>query len=127
MLNAVAVSYSGSKLDAETYFDNIFSEKQCNTSLLSEALKADVPDGHDDESTRDLKNPVSEFEVAAKLRSVANTAPGADRVEYAHLKKIDPAGKILTLIFNTCLGALDVPLQWKQAVTILIYKKDDPP
>ena len=54
------------------------------------------------------------------------TAPGADRVEYAHLKKIDPAGKILMLIFNTCLSVSDVPSQWKQAVTVLIYKKDDP-
>ena len=64
--------------------------------------------------------------MAAKLRSAANTAPGADRVEYAHLKKIDPFGKILTFIFNTCLRALNVPLQWKQVISVLIFKKDDP-
>ena len=85
LLNDAAVPYFGSKLDAETYFETIFAEKQCNTTLLSEALKADVPDDRDDDSTRDLKNPVSESEVAAKLRSAANTTPGADRVEYPHV------------------------------------------
>ena len=125
LLNDVSVSYSGSKLDAEIYFEAVFDEKHCNTNLLAEALRADVPNALDDDMTKDLKNEVTESEVAAKLRSASNTAPGADRVEYAHLKKIDPSGKILTLIFNTCLCALDVPLIWKQAVTILIYKKGD--
>ena len=100
-------------------------KKHCNTNLLAEALRADVPNAPDDDMTKDLKNEVTESEVAAKLRSASNTAPGADRVEYANLKKIDPSGKILTLIFNTCLRALDVPSIWKQAVTILIYKKGD--
>ena len=127
LLNDVSVSYSGSKLDAENYFETVFEEKHCNTNLLAEALRADVPNAPDDDITKDLKNEVTKSEVAAKLRSASNTAPGADRVEYAHLKKIDPLGKILTLtlIFNTCLHALDVPLIWKQAVTILIYKKCD--
>ena len=58
--------------------------------------------------------------------TIASFPNRADRVEYAHLKKVDPSGKILTLIFNTCLRALDVPLIWKQVVTILIYKKGDP-
>ena len=74
---------------------------------------------------KDLKNEVSESEVAAKLHSASNTAPGADRIEYAHLKKIDPSAKFLTLIFNVCLRVMDMPLPWKQAVTVLIYKKGE--
>ena len=61
------------------------SEKTCNTNLLNEGLRAEVPNA-DDENTRDLKNEVSESEVAAKLRSAANTAPVYNKVEYAHLE-----------------------------------------
>ena len=125
LLCDASIQYSGSIADAESYFEGVLSDKPCNASLLAEALKADVPNAVDHETTRDLKNAVTEAEVAAKLRSAANTAPGADRVEYAHLKRVDPSGKILTLIFNTCLRAQDVPAVWKEAVTVLIYKKGD--
>ena len=126
LLCDTAVQYSGSISDAESYFEAVLDEKTCNTSLLAEALRADVPNATDDERTADLKSEVSEAEVAAKLRSAANTAPGADRVEYAHLKRIDPSAKILAPIFNTCLRAQNVPDIWKRAVTVLIYKKGDP-
>ena len=126
LLCDTAVQYSGSDADVETYFEGVLSEKTCNSNLLNEALRADVPTAEDDESTRDLKNEVSESEVAAKLRSAANTAPGYDKVEYAHLKRIDPSVKILTPMFNRCIQAKDVPAIWKQAVTVLIYKKGDP-
>ena len=125
LLNDVSVSYTGTQIDAETYFEGVLSEKQCNTNLLSKALRAHVPNGVDEETTKNLKDTISESEVAAKLRSVANTAPGADQVEYAHLEKIDPSGKILTPVFNTCLRRKNVPPIWKEAVTILIYKKGD--
>ena len=68
---------------------------------------------------------MSTSEVAAKLRSAANTAPGFDKVEYAHLKRIDPPAKILTPMFNRCIQAQDVLAIWKQAVTVLIYKKGE--
>ena len=68
-MNYVSVMYSGNKIDAENYFEDVFAEKHCNTNILSEALKSDVSDALDDESTKDLKNEVSELEVAAKLRS----------------------------------------------------------
>ena len=126
LLCDTAVQYSGSDADVETYFEGVLSEKTCNSNLLNEALRADVLTAEDDDSTRDLKNEVSESEVAAKLRSAANTAPGYDKVEYAHLKRIDPSAKILTPMFNRCIQAKDVPAIWKQAVTVLIYKKGDP-
>jgi hypothetical protein len=68
---------------------------------------------------------LSESEVAAKLRLAANTSPGADRVEYAHLKRIDPSCKILSIIFNRCMKAKNVPVLWKEALTVLIYKNGD--
>ena len=60
--------------------------KHATPPLLAEALCADVLNANDDDRTANLKSEVSEAKVAVKLRCAANTAPGADRVEYAHLK-----------------------------------------
>ena len=119
------MSFSGSVADAETHFTEVLSEKQCNTNLLAESLSAHIPNVEDHEMARDLYANLSPTEVAMKLRSAANTSPGADKEEYAHLKKIDPSVRILTLIFNRCMQQKDVPSSWKEALTILIYKKGD--
>jgi hypothetical protein len=80
LLNNNTVSFSGSVADVETYFHEILDEKHCNVNLLHESLRQHVPSGEDHETTNDLYADVSESEVAAKLRSAANTSPGADRV-----------------------------------------------
>lgn len=54
---------------------------------------------------------------------MANSSPGKDCLEYRHLKAIDPAAKILNLIFARCLTEQDVPSIWKVVTTILIHKK----
>ena len=124
-MNNNTVSFSGSVADVETYFHEILDEKHCKVNLLHESLRQHVPSGEDHETTNDLYADLSESEVAAKLRSAANTSPGADHVEYAHLKRIDPSCKILSIIFNRCMKAKNVPVPWKEALTVLIYKKGD--
>ena len=69
-------------------------------TFLVEDLKMFVPSGEAHELTKELNSGLSTSELAAKLRFAANTCPGADCVEYAHLKKVDPKGNILALIFN---------------------------
>ena len=56
---------------------------------------------------------------------MSNSAPGKDKVEYRHLKLVDPGGSLLQLVFNRCLSEKKIPLIWKHATTILIYKKGD--
>ena len=56
LLNDAAVSYSGTKADAENYFEEVFSEKQCNANLLWEALRADVPNAVDDVTKKVVKD-----------------------------------------------------------------------
>ena len=68
---------------------------------------------------------ISKAEIAAKSQSAASTAPGADCCEYAHLKRVDPGGKILAVLFNRCQCEKNVPAAWKLATTVLIYKKGD--
>ncbi len=109
LLNDMFFSYYGLMANAKEYFDSVLSGKQCNTNLLCETLHAHVPNAVDEKTTKSLKDAILESKVAAKLRSASNTALGADRIENAHLEKIDPIGKILTLTFNTYLGAKNVP------------------
>ena len=108
----------------ETYFADVLPEKQCNTTLLAESVKQNEPSS-EDETRNDFFTNLSPSEVATKLGSTANTSPGADRVEYAYLKKIDPSVKILTLMFNRCMRQKDVPSPWKEALTMIIYKKGE--
>ena len=54
---------------------------------------------------------------------MSNSAPGKDRVEYRHLRQVDPECKALTCIFNKCLKQKQIPSIWKESTTILIYKK----
>ena len=66
---------------------------------------------------------MSNKEIKDKLKCMSNSAPGKDKVEYRHLKLVDPNCDILGLIFNKCLEEKKIPLSWKQSTTILIYKK----
>ena len=125
LLNDNHVQYSGTVEDATTYFTNVFEEKHANANVLGEGLNTYVKNAKDHELTEALYEDITKGEIAMKLRSAANTAPGADRCEYAHLKRVDPGGKILAVIFNCCQRQKDVPAAWKQATTVLIYKKGD--
>ncbi|CAB3991255.1 Hypothetical predicted protein [Paramuricea clavata] len=56
---------------------------------------------------------------------MSNFAPGKDRLEYRHLRLLDPKCKILAKMFRHCFDAKNVPAEWKTATTILIHKKED--
>ena len=125
LLSDNQVQYSGTVDAATQYFTNVFDEKHANPNVLGESLNLYVKNAKDHELSAALYDDISEKEIAAKLRSAANTAPGADRCEYAHLKRVDPGGKILAVLFNRCQREKDVPAAWKLATTVLIYKKGD--
>jgi hypothetical protein len=109
VLNDSKPSYSGSVDDANSFFTKVVFTKE------------NVPSAPDN----NLGVPLTSDEVAKKLRFASNSSPGADKVEYCHLKKIDPKCKILTVMYNRCLEERDVPEMWKTSKTILIHKKGD--
>ena len=115
-------SYSGSVDEANDFFSRVFGEKSVDVEAVKKGLDEFVPSGPKDDA---LGDPITAEEVSKKLRSMSNSAPGADRVEYRHLKSIDPKGQILCNIFNRCLLENDVPSQWKTSRTVLIHKKGD--
>ena len=126
ILNGNNTSYSGTKERAEQYFSDTFSPSTINLDEVIASLNEHVPSTNEDLS---LMAPIANKEIKSKLRSMSNSAPGRDKVEYRHLKLVDPNCKILGAIFNKCLKENKIPATWKQSTTILIYKKgpaDDP-
>ncbi|CAB4023933.1 Hypothetical predicted protein [Paramuricea clavata] len=75
-------------VDAATeYFTQTFGPRACDTAHLLEELASFVPSAETDHS---LFTPPSPEELSIKLRSMANSAPGKDRLEYGHLHLLDP-------------------------------------
>ena len=122
VLNDSKPSYDGSVDDANEFFTRVFGPKSCDIEGVKSGLNDFVPSGPADNHLADHLSP---DEIKKKLRVLSNSAPGADRVEYLHLKSVDPNCKILCSIYNRCPDANDVPQQWKNANTILIHKKGD--
>ena len=126
VLNDNNTPYSGSKDRAEEYFNQTFSPPTVDLDELLASLNTHVPTATEDPS---IMAPMTQKEIKSKLRSMSNSAPGKDRVEYRHLKLVDPNCKVLGAIFNKCLGERKIPASWKNSTTILIHKKgsgDDP-
>lgn len=72
-----------------------------------------------------LLRSITADEVAKRLRSCKNTAPGPDYIKYRDLKTLDPEGALLSDIFNICWDNKRIPQTWKESRTVLIYKKGD--
>ena len=116
------VVYTGTKDQAHQHFSDSFATKHVNIDDVLESLRKHVPSTNVDPN---LTTPFTNKEIKAKLVSMSNSAPGSDRVEYCHLKLVDPDGSLLQVLFNRCLVERKIPLIWKHATTILIYKKGD--
>jgi hypothetical protein len=112
--------YTGTKDQANDYFTDTFSTSTIDVDKLISSLSDNIPPAGIDHS---LMEATSNKEIKDKLKSMSNSAPGKDKVEYRHLKLVDPNCDILGLIFNKCLEEKKIPLSWKQSTTILIYKK----
>jgi hypothetical protein len=120
------ITYTGTKDQAQEYFTDTFSTSTVDLNELLSSLSENVPSANTDQS---IMEQMSCKEIKDKLKLMSNSAPGKDKVEYRHLKLVDPDCKVLGLIYNKCLEEKKVPLSWKQSSTILIYKKgssDDP-
>ena len=114
--------FDGTTEDTATnYFTAAFGPRTCDTNTLQEDLSAHVPSVQPDDS---LFAPPTPEELSFKLRGMANSAPGRDRLEYRHLRLLNPKCHILAKLYHHCFNAQDVPSAWKKATTILIHKKE---
>ena len=110
--------YTGSIESAESFFKETL--RNCDIASFQNKLNDLTTPAPIDDS---LFTSPTNNEIRRKLFSAANTSPGPDRVEYRHLKQVDPSCSILSLLFDHCFKRRDVPPAWKSAITVLIYKK----
>ena len=97
VLNDNNTPYSGTKHRAEQYFNQTFSPPTVDLDELLASLSIHVPTATEDPS---IMAPMTQKEIKSKLRSMSNSAPDKDRVEYRHLKLVDPNCKVLGAIFK---------------------------
>ena len=115
-------SYTGNVDNAEQFFTNVFSARACDKEGIKRKLNDSVLTSTSDNHLDDHLTP---GEILKKLRSLSNSAPGKDRVEYRQLKAVDPKCDVLAILFNHCLDGNDVPATRKESLTVFIHKKGD--
>ncbi|MFO0089746.1 MAG: RNA-directed DNA polymerase, partial [bacterium] len=117
--------YTGTFESAEEFLKSTYEGQQGQEDqsgrarALYEACQWEVPDN---EQTAALNRPPSKEEIEPKLRRATNTAPGADGLEYRHLRALDPQAFLLEKIFEV-VWRLGIPDSWRCCRTIPIYKK----
>ena len=116
------IVYTGSKDQAHQHFSESFGPKFVNIDDVINSLNEHVPSVNQDPK---LMEPFTSTEIKKKLKSMSNSAPGKDKVEYRHLSLVDPNCSLLQVLFNRCLIEKKIPHIWKHATTILIHKKGD--
>jgi hypothetical protein len=72
-----------------------------------------------------LNRPPSKEEIEIKLRRAINTSPGADEIEYHHIKALDPQCRLLEIIYQK-VWQIGIPDAWRRSRTVPIFKKGDP-
>ena len=72
-----------------------------------------------------LTKPITPAQVAARLARMKNTAPGPDGARYSGLKRVDPGGHVMAVVFSRCLKMGRVPSAWKESTTVLVHKSGD--
>ena len=128
VLGETSQPYTGTIEDAKKHLDNVFQrpapsdeEVQASRKLFDECQWATPSE----EQTALLSGPPTKAEIAKKLHRATNTSPGMDKIEYRHIKSLDPTGDLLATIF-AAVWKLGIPRQWKTDKTVSIYKKGDP-
>jgi hypothetical protein len=72
-----------------------------------------------------LNRTPSREEIELKLRRATNTSPGADGIEYRHIKALDPQCHLLEVIYER-VWQIGIPDAWRRSRTVPIFKKGDP-
>lgn len=122
-LQPPSTSYQGSMEACRNHWADEGKARAVSDAQLDDLLRC-LPDAP--QSSPNLAAPLTEEEIGRRLHRANNTAPGADRLEYRHLRALDPECKLIAAILNGCLHFRRVPDSWRTGSTILLHKKGDP-
>ncbi|KAK3917639.1 Retrovirus-related Pol polyprotein from type-1 retrotransposable element R2 [Frankliniella fusca] len=107
--------------DVAMYFEQVFSERVTELGDVPEGVvlpAQQIPD-------EALFSLIGKEKISTRLRHCSNTAPGPDTITYNTLRSKDPGCHVLFEIIDRCRRDRRVPEEWKEARTILLYKKGD--
>jgi len=127
ILGEQSAPYSGTAADAESFLRDTYCRPSPDPIQLSEARA--LFDGclwttPSPEVAAGLNIPPSRDEIRERLKRASNTAPGSDGIEYRHLRRLDPEGRLLEIIYKA-VWELGIPDAWRRAKTVPIHKKGD--
>ena len=104
-----------------------FSTQPLSTS--TKPVPGFVPQNEDpgaSQSEDELVHPITMEEIKHQLRRMPlKSAAGPDGITYEMWKWNPEAEHLLMKVFNICMTNKRIPGQWKESLTILIYKKGD--
>ncbi|KAE8742485.1 hypothetical protein FOCC_FOCC011980 [Frankliniella occidentalis] len=104
--------------DVAAHFEEVFSNRL--SPLSASPTEAVLPPTQACDPL--LVGPFSREEVLSRLQRCSDTAPG---IRYSTIKRRDRGALVTLAILNRCLREGRVPVSWKEAQTVLIYKKCD--
>jgi len=122
-LQPPSTTFKGSHEACRTHWESEGKAREVDLAKLDDLLLC-MPDAPP--TPPNLAAPLTAEEVGKRLHRANNTAPGADRLEYRHLRALDPEATLITAILNGCLRFRRVPAAWRTGSTILLHKKGDP-
>jgi exonuclease III len=119
-LHSVHVPHEGAEFDKQ-FEESVVEAISGDPDLTT----ASFPPHSEPDDNSLLVRPISVAEVYAALQKCkANSAPGADAIKYAVLKRVPPSLlRIIAHLYNTCLQCGYFPVAWKTAVGCMIAKE----
>ena len=119
--------YTGDAEAAAEYLRHTYQPPEPLPEQLAESRKL-YDDCHWSPPSEDqlsfLDHPPTRVEIANRLRRAVNTTPGKDRLEYRHLRKLDPEGLLLEKIYGA-VWRFGIPDSWRTSRTVPCHKKGD--
>ncbi|KAK3925231.1 hypothetical protein KUF71_002617 [Frankliniella fusca] len=107
--------------EVAAHFEEVFSNRLPALSAAPEGAVLPPTQACDPS----LVAPFTREEVLARLQHCSDTAPGPDGIRYSTIKRRDRGVLVTLIILNRCLREGRIPVSWKGARTVLIYKKGD--
>ena len=126
ILDHAPPKYGGSLAEAEEFLRATYEKEPPTPADQIIASRETYDDCRwqplEEAESEELNCPPPKEEIEWKLRKATNTAPGGDKLEYQHLRALDPKDQLLATLYAAA-WRWGIPKLWKESRTISIHKK----